>query len=147
MAHQPHLPRQAEGARHGAADLGRDAQRHRRRVRDEHRFDRAAVPEPEQELFGSVLRPVAVDDDRRADRELLRQHEAQVAREVGHRRDIRHTEVIHPAEDLACMEPAVSAGFEDRLERRTFQFGEISGNSGYGHGISRNANHLQDRIS
>ena len=41
VAHEPHLAGQAEGARHRAADLGRDAEGHGRRVGDEDRLDAA----------------------------------------------------------------------------------------------------------
>ena len=38
-----HLSGQAERARHGATNLRRDAERHRGRIGDEHRFDLTTV--------------------------------------------------------------------------------------------------------
>ena len=50
VPHQPHLAGEAEAARHRASDLGRDAEGHRRRVGDEHRFDHVAVGEAQQRI-------------------------------------------------------------------------------------------------
>ena len=54
VADKAHLAGQAEGACHGAADLRRDAEGHRRRIGDEDRFDLPPVREAQQEF----LRPV-----------------------------------------------------------------------------------------
>ena len=66
IADEPHLARQAEPARHRASDLGRDAERHGRRVGDEDRLDAAAVCELEHELPGAVDGRLVADDPRRA---------------------------------------------------------------------------------
>ena len=59
------------------------------------------------------------------ERELVRQRRAQLARQVGHRRDVGDAAAVDPAEDLARAEALVAARLERRLERRTFQLGEI----------------------
>ena len=105
VADQPHLAGQAERAGHRAADLRRDAEGHRRRVGDEHRLDLAAVGEAQQELLGAVGRSsrdatsagvVSVNSAASA--------RAQLARQVGHRRDVGDAAAVDPAEDLARAE-------------------------------------------
>ena len=56
VADEAHLAREAERAAHRAADLRRDAERLRRRVRDVHGFDVAAVGQLEEELRRAVRR-------------------------------------------------------------------------------------------
>ena len=123
---EPHLAGQAERARHRAADLGRDAEGHRRRVGDEHRLDLAAVGEPQQELLGAVDRSLAL---RRCagvvSANSSRERGAQLARQVGHRVDVGDAAAVDPAEDLARAEALVAALVERRLERRPLELGEI----------------------
>ena len=62
IADEAHLSREAERARHGAADLRRDAERHRRRVGNEDRLDLTAVGQAQQEFLGAVDRSLACDE-------------------------------------------------------------------------------------
>ena len=85
---EPHLPGQAEAARHRAPDLRRDAERHRRRVRDEHRLDAPAIRELEGELPRPVRRDLVADDARRVDDELVLKPGAKRLRQVCHPAEI-----------------------------------------------------------
>ena len=105
---EPHLAGEAERARHGAADLRRDAERHRRRVGDEHRFDLPAVGEPQQELLGAVGGPFACDDPRRVSVNSAARPRAAPAK-VGHLAEGGDAAAVNPAEDLAGAEPLDAA--------------------------------------
>jgi len=54
VSNEPHFAREAERARHRAADLRREAERHRRRIGNENRFDLPFVGELKQKLLGPV---------------------------------------------------------------------------------------------
>ena len=54
IANQAHLAGEAERARHGAADLRRDAEGVRRRVGNEDRLDVPPILEAQQEFFCAV---------------------------------------------------------------------------------------------
>ena len=78
----------------------------------------------------------SVEERRGGQRELDGQRRAQLAREVGHLRDIGDAAPVNPAEDLARVEARVPALFEGGLERRAFQVGEVGSSLRGGHGIS-----------
>jgi hypothetical protein len=125
VPYQTHLAGQAERARHRAADLGRNAEGHRRRIRDEDRFDVPAVDEPQQELLRAIGRHFALLERRRRQREVISELSPQLQRQVGHRGGIGDAAAIDPAEDLSRAETFVTACDERGLERRTFELGEV----------------------
>ena len=126
VADQPHLAGQAERARHRAADLRRDAERHRRRVGDEHRLDVPAVGEPEQELLGAVDRRFA---SARRPGVVSAKSSASEARRLRGRSVMASRSVtplpVDPAEDLTRAEPLVSALDERRLDCGAFQIRQV----------------------
>ena len=77
MSHQSHLARQAEAARHRAPNLGRDAERHRRRVGNEHRLDTLTVAQLQYELASPVDRLLVTDDGGSREGELLVEPESE----------------------------------------------------------------------
>ena len=125
IAQQPHFSGETEGARHGAADLGRDAEGHGRRVGDEDRLDPPAVAEAQQKFFGAVDRPLAFDELGREECERLGERRAQVASQIGHRAEVGDTVAINPPEDLARSKALVTSLGERLFERRPLQVGEV----------------------
>src|SRR5258708_38442367 len=61
----------------------------------------------------------------RRDAELRRHVGAQLARQIGHRLDVRHAAAIEPSENLTGVKSRVSPFGECRFERWTFQLREI----------------------
>ena len=124
---QPHLAREAEAAGHGASDLGRDAERHRRGVGDEDRFDHVAVGQAQGQFFGTVNGPFAADDLRGCQRETGRERGAETLRQVGHLVEGSDAVTIDPSEDLPGAKPLQAELLEFRFERRALELGEVPG--------------------
>ena len=125
VPHEPHLPGEAEPACHGASDLRRDAERHRRCVRDEDRLDLAMVGELEDEFAGAVDRLLVADNARRGDDGVLLQPDSQRPRQVGHAVDVGDAALVDPAVELPCMEALPALRFECGLEFGKLQLGQI----------------------
>jgi len=121
MTHEAHLPGETETASHCAANLGRDAERHRRRVWNEDGLDAASVGELECELTRAVDRLGIGHYPRRDHLELFREPGAQVFGEIGHRVEDDDTSSINPAVELSSMEAFATALFERALELLNFQ--------------------------
>ena len=125
IARQPHLAGQAEGACHGAADLRGDAEGHRRRIRDEHRFDVPSVREAKQEFLSAIRRLLALDELGRRDPEVAGKHLAQVERQVAHRRDIGDAAPVNPPENLPRAVRLDAPRRKRRFERRTVELSHV----------------------
>jgi hypothetical protein len=131
MPHQSHLARQAEAARHGAANLRRNAEGHRRGVGDEHCFDPFAVVQLQDEFPCAINRLLVADDGRSRQRELPRAESESLGRSV-----IRSKSVTPALEDP----PVELAGVEARMPRLEFRSSSRSSRparSGGGHAMSR----------
>src|SRR5262249_25222154 len=125
IPHEPHPAGQTERARHRAADLRRNAERHSRCVRNKDGLDCAAVLEPQQELLRPVHRFLAMNEQRCRQAESRRQIGAQLSRQVCHRVDARHAVAIDPAKDLSGVEARVPQVGKGRFERGPLQLREI----------------------
>ena len=107
---ETHLACQAEAAGHCASDLRGDAERHRGRVRDEHRLDAACHPPARGRAC--ACRPtesLVADDARGVDDELVLKPGAERLRQVCHPAEIGDAVSINPAEDLVRVEPLTAA--------------------------------------
>ncbi len=142
IANEPHLPGQAERARHGASDLRRDAERHGGGIGNEHRFDLLAVGEPEQELLGAIRGLLAGDDDRRGNAAVVLDGRSQTLGQVGHGRDVGDAALVDPREHLARAKAFLSAGREDGLEFGQVELGQIDRAGGILHA----GNHFHDSL-
>ena len=129
---QPHLAGEAEGAGHGAADLGRDAEGHRRRVGDEDRLDHVAVGEAQEEFLGAVNGTFALDDLGRRQREAGGERRAEALRQVGHLVERGDAVAVDPAENLARAEALEPPLLERGFERRALELGEVLRSGGIG---------------
>ena len=125
VADEAHLAGQAERAGHGAPDLGRDAEGHRRRIRDEDGLDLAAVGEAQQELLGAVDRPIARDDRGRRQREVVGERRAKLARQVGHGGDLGDATFVDPLEDLPGAKALDAARHKRGFELRPLEPGQV----------------------
>jgi hypothetical protein len=134
VAKQAHLSGQAERARHGTPDLRRDAQRHPRSVRNEHRLDVAVVRQSKEEFLGAVFRAIAMDELGSAERERRGKCRAKVARQIGHRLEARRTAAIDPVEDLAAAKPLLAVCVERVFERRALKVADVA-HINWWHGI------------
>src|SRR5439155_10944709 len=105
VALEPHGAREAEGAPEAATDLGRYAEGEALAVGHEHRLDTGPIGEAEDELLAAVLRRRPSLDRRHLDRCAFRERLPELAREVSHAGEIRHSLAVDPVGDLA---PAIA---------------------------------------
>ena len=111
VAAQPHGPGEAEGAAEAAADLGGEAQGEAVLVGHEHGLDAGAVGEAEHELLAAVLRGCGPLQLGHPDLGALGQSLPEVARQVGHRREVGHAPPKDPAGELAAAIARRAEGF------------------------------------
>jgi hypothetical protein len=126
LADQTHLSRQAESASHRASNLRRDAERHRRGVRDEDRFDSSAVGELQSQLARPVCGGFVAGDARGVDDELVLQPETKCARQVCHPAEIRDAVPVDPAKDLPGVERLATARRKQCLELGRLELSDVA---------------------
>ena len=107
----------AERAVERAAHLRGDAERAAVGLRDEHHLEGLHAVGAQQPLAGAVGRVVARDDLRRADHGALGELRAEIAREVGHRREVALHALVHPVHELARAEGLAAERRDELLER------------------------------
>ena len=83
---------------------------------NEHRLDQLAVVQAQNELLRPVLGNLALNDRWNRECELVRQTGAQLAAEVGHRREIVDAALPEPAEDLAGVKGRNLPLLEERFD-------------------------------
>ena len=83
------------------------------------------VGELQQELFGTINRPLSREELRRGEGELVGDRGAQLSRQIGHPLGVGDAVAIDPAEDLARAKALVPSLFDCVFKCRSFQLGEV----------------------